>query len=45
MASQGYSALTVRHARFKRVIAESDADAVCSRVIGVDEKTTVTGGT
>ncbi len=32
-------------ARFKRVIEESDADAVLlARVVGVDEKTTVTGG-
>ena len=47
VASQGYFThpSPSEDARFKRVIAESDADAVLlARVIGVDEKTTVTGG-
>jgi len=47
VASQGYFThpSPAEDARFKRVIAESDADAVLlARVIGVDEKTTVTGG-
>ena len=47
VASQGYFThpSPSEDARFKRVIAESDADAVLlARVVGVDEKTTVTGG-
>jgi hypothetical protein len=47
VASQGYFThpSPSEDARFKRVIAESDADAVLlARVIGVDEKTMVTGG-
>ena len=47
VASQGYFThpSPAEDARFKRVIAESDADAVLlARVVGVDEKTTVTGG-
>ena len=47
VASQGYFThpSPSEDARFKRVVAESDADAVLlARVVGVDEKTTVTGG-
>ena len=47
VASQSYFThpSPAEDARFKRAVAESDADGVLlARVVGVDEKTTVTGG-
>jgi hypothetical protein len=47
VASEGYftHSSPAEDARFQRAIAQSDADAVLlARVVGVDEKTTVTGG-
>jgi len=47
VASEAYFAhpSPAEDARFQRAIAQSDADAVLlARVVGVDEKTTVTGG-